>query len=433
MTKKVNVIGGGLAGVEVAYFLANHGIKVNLYEMKPIKYSEAHSSDFLAELVCSNSLRSNDLKTAVGLLKEEMRVLNSLVIEAAEASQIAGGTSLMVDRNYFSQYITNKIKANPNITIINQEVTTIDPSEITVIAAGPLASKELVDELLTLTNQNNLNFFDAVAPIIELDSINLDVCYFKDRYDKGEGSYLNCPMNKDQYDQFYQALITAERHAPKDFEREVFEACMPIEVMAERGYQTPLFGPLKPIGLERDNEKPYAVVQLRPDDFSKKMYNMVGFQTSLKHGQQKAVIQMIPGLENANILRYGVIHKNTYFNSPKILNRGFQFKDYPNLFLVGQISGVEGYVESAASGIAAGMNIYSLINFDKSLLLPNETIIGSLDRYITTYNNSFVPMNANFGIIKDLEFKVKKKEKRAAYATRSIETLEQLIKENEWI
>lgn len=433
MTKKVNVIGGGLAGVEVAYFLANHDIKVNLYEMKPIKYSEAHSSDFLAELVCSNSLRSNDLKTAVGLLKEEMRVLNSLVIEAAEASQIAGGTSLMVDRNYFSQYITNKIKAHPNITIINQEVTTIDPSEITVIAAGPLASKGLVNELLTITNQTNLNFFDAVAPIIEFDSINLDVCYFKDRYDKGEGSYLNCPMNKDQYDQFYQALITAERHAPKDFEREVFEACMPIEVMAERGYQTPLFGPLKPIGLERDNEKPYAVVQLRPDDFSKKMYNMVGFQTSLKHGQQKAVIQMIPGLENANILRYGVIHKNTYFNSPKILNRGFQFKDYPNLFLVGQISGVEGYVESAASGIAAGMNIYSLINFDKSLLLPNETIIGSLDRYITTYNNSFVPMNANFGIIKDLEFKVKKKEKRAAYATRSIETLEQLIKENEWI
>ena len=433
MTKKVNVIGGGLAGVEVAYFLANHDIKVNLYEMKPIKYSEAHSSDFLAELVCSNSLRSNDLKTAVGLLKEEMRVLNSLVIEAAEASQIAGGTSLMVDRNYFSQYITNKIKAHPNITIINQEVTTIDPSEITVIAAGPLASKGLVDELLKLTNQTNLNFFDAVAPIIEFDSINLDVCYFKDRYDKGEGSYLNCPMNKDQYDQFYQALITAKRHAPKDFEREVFEACMPIEVMAERGYQTPLFGPLKPIGLEREDEKPYAVVQLRPDDFYKKMYNMVGFQTSLKHGQQKAVIQMIPGLENANILRYGVIHKNTYFNSPKILNRGFQFKDYPNLFLVGQISGVEGYVESAASGIAAGINIYSLINFDKSLLLPNETIIGSLDRYITTYNNSFVPMNANFGIIKDLEFKVKKKEKRAAYATRSIETLEQLIKDNEWI
>ncbi len=433
MTKKVNVIGGGLAGVEVAYFLANHDIKVNLYEMKPIKYSEAHSSDFLAELVCSNSLRSNDLKTAVGLLKEEMRVLNSLVIEAAEASQIAGGTSLMVDRNYFSQYITNKIKAHPNITIINQEVTSIDTSEITVIAAGPLASKGLVDELLKLTNQTNLNFFDAVAPIIEFDSINLDVCYFKDRYDKGEGSYLNCPMNKDQYDQFYQALITAKRHAPKDFEREVFEACMPIEVMAERGYQTPLFGPLKPIGLEREDEKPYAVVQLRPDDFYKKMYNMVGFQTSLKHGQQKAVIQMIPGLENANILRYGVIHKNTYFNSPKILNRGFQFKDYPNLFLVGQISGVEGYVESAASGIAAGINIYSLINFDKSLLLPNETIIGSLDRYITTYNNSFVPMNANFGIIKDLEFKVKKKEKRAAYATRSIETLEQLIKDNEWI
>ena len=429
----VKVIGGGLAGVEVANYLANRKIPVTLYEMRPIKYSEAHETDLLGELVCSNSLRSNDPNAAVGLLKEEMRQFDSLILEAAEHAKIEGGTSLMVDRNVFSNYITNKIKSNKYITVINEEVKNINLDELTVIASGPLTSKPLIDELLKLTDTNSLNFFDAVAPIIEFDSINLDVCYFKDRYQDGEGTYLNCPMTKEEYDNFYSELIKAEKHAPKDFEKEVFEACMPIEVMASRGYETPLYGPLKPVGLEHDNKRPYAVVQLRPDDFSKKMYNIVGFQTSLKHPEQQRIIRLIPGLEKANVLRYGVIHRNTYFNSPQLLTRGFQFKDYKNLFLVGQISGVEGYVESAASGIAAAINIYNQLKNNESLFLPLETMLGSLDSYVSSYNNNFVPMNANFGIIKDIEGRMKRKEKRAAYAKRSLETINKLKKEYEWI
>ena len=429
----VKVIGGGLAGVEVANYLANRNIPATLYEMRPIKYSEAHETDLLGELVCSNSLRSNDPTVAVGLLKEEMRQFGSLILEAAEHAKIEGGTSLMVDRNVFSEYITNKIKSNQYITVINEEVKNINLDELTVIASGPLTSKPLIDELLKLTDTNSLNFFDAVAPIIEFDSINLDVCYFKDRYQDGEGTYLNCPMTKEEYDNFYSELINAEKHAPKDFEKEIFEACMPIEVMASRGYETPLYGPLKPVGLEQDNKRPYAVVQLRPDDFSKKMYNIVGFQTSLKHPEQLRIIRLIPGLEKANILRYGVIHRNTYFNSPQILTRGFQFKDHRNLFLVGQISGVEGYVESAASGIAAAINIYNQLKNNESLFLPLETMLGSLDSYVSSYNNNFVPMNANFGIIKDIEGRMKRKEKRAAYAKRSLETINKLKKEYEWI
>ena len=429
----VKVIGGGLAGVEVANYLANRNIPATLYEMRPIKYSEAHETDLLGELVCSNSLRSNDPTVAVGLLKEEMRQFGSLILEAAEHAKIEGGTSLMVDRNVFSEYITNKIKSNQYITVINEEVKNINLDELTVIASGPLTSKPLIDELLKLTDTNSLNFFDAVAPIIEFDSINLDVCYFKDRYQDGEGTYLNCPMTKEEYDNFYSELINAEKHAPKDFEKEIFEACMPIEVMASRGYETPLYGPLKPVGLEQDNKRPYAVVQLRPDDFSKKMYNIVGFQTSLKHPEQLRIIRLIPGLEKANILRYGVIHRNTYFNSPQILTRGFQFKDHRNLFLVGQISGVEGYVESAASGIAAAINIYNQLKNNESLFLPLETMLGSLDSYVSSYNNNFVPMNANFGIIKDIEGRMKRKEKRAAYAKRSLETINKLKREYEWI
>lgn len=429
----VKVIGGGLAGVEVAYFLANRKVSVKLYEMRPLKYSEAHQSDLLGELVCSNSLRSNNIETAVGLLKEEMKALDSLIIKAAEYAQIKGGTSLMVDRVKFSTYIDNVIKNHPYIDVINEEVTTIRLDELTVIATGPLSSKGMVEELLKLTECDSLNFYDAVAPIIDIDSINLDICYFKDRYQEGVGTYLNCPMTKEEYDKFYQELITAERHAPKEFEKEIFEACMPIEVMADRGYQTPLFGPLKPVGLESDSKRPYAVVQLRPDDFSKQMYNIVGFQTSLKHGEQLRVIRLIPGLEKAQILRYGVVHKNTYFDSPKILKRGFQFRDFDKLFLVGQISGVEGYVESAASGIAAAINIYSQLKFDKDLLLPDETMLASLDRYISTPNYNFVPMNANFGIIKPLDERVKKKERRLAYAKRSLDELKKFKKENEWI
>ncbi len=430
---KVKIIGGGLAGVEAAYFLANRGIEVILYEMRPLKYSEAHQTDLLAELVCSNSLRSNDIKTAVGLLKREMGLLDSLVMKAAKIAQIPGGTSLMVDRDEFSKFITNEIYNHDNIKVINQEVTRIDLDIPTIIAAGPLVSHDLVTYLVNLTGAENLNFYDAVSPILSSDSINLDICYSKDRYQEGKGTYLNCPMTKDEYNKFYEALIKADRYAPKDFEKEIFEACMPIEVMAERGYQTPLFGPLKPVGLEIDGNRPYAVVQLRPEDFSNKMYNLVGFQTSLRQGAQRDVIRLIPGLENAEILRYGVIHRNTYFNSPKILDNGFKFKKYPNLYLVGQISGVEGYVESAASGIAAAINLYSNLMFQKDLNLPSETILGSLSQYVSTSNPNFVPMNANFGIVPALSEKVRKKERREVYAQRSLDSLNNLIKENKWI
>lgn len=430
---RVHVIGGGLAGVEAAYFLANKGVKVKLYEMRPNKMTEAHQTDKLGELVCSNSLRSNDIKTAVGLLKREMEALGSLVIKAAKAAQIHGGISLMVDREEFSKYITNEIKSHENIEIISKEVTKVDLETPTIICAGPLASNNLVNHLLELTGEENLNFYDAVAPIISFDSINLDICYFKDRYEDGKGTYLNCPMTKLEYDNFYKALVNAERYAPKDFERAIFEACMPIEVMAERGYQTPLFGPLKPVGLEVDGIRPYAVVQLRPEDFSNKMYNLVGFQTSLRQGAQREVIKMIPGLENAEILRYGVVHRNTYFNSPKILNNGFNFKKYPNLYLAGQISGVEGYVESAASGIAAAISLYNKITNGENLFLPDFTIMGSLSKYVSTPNSNFVPMNANFGIVPSLEEKVRKKERREAYAKRALDSLEKFKKENECI
>ena len=430
---KVKVIGGGLAGVEAAYFLANRGLEVELYEMRPLKYSKAHTSGLLAELVCSNSLRSNDLKTAVGLLKREMELLDSLVIKAANHAKILGGTSLMVDRNEFSKFITNVIKNHKNIQVINEEVTKLDLTIPTIIAAGPLASDGLVNHLLELTGENNLNFYDAVAPIISFELINLDICYFKDRYVEGKGTYLNCPMSKEEYDKFYEVLVNAERYAPKDFEREIFEACMPIEVMAKRGYQTPLFGPLKPVGLEVEGKRPYAVVQLRPEDFSSKMYNLVGFQTSLRQGAQREVIKMIPGLENAEILRYGVVHRNTYFNSPKILNNGFSFKEYSNLYLAGQISGVEGYVESAASGIAAAISLYSKLTNGYDISLPETTIIGSLSKYVSTPNSNFVPMNANFGIVPILDEKVRKKERREAYAKRALDTLEEFKKENKWI
>ncbi len=390
---KVKVIGGGLAGVEAAYFLANHGLEVELYEMRPLKYSKAHTSGLLAELVCSNSLRSNDLKMAVGLLKREMELLGSLVIKAANHAQILGGTSLMVDRNEFSKFITDVIKNHKKIKVINEEVTKLDLTIPTIIAAGPLASDELVNHLLELTGEDNLNFYDAVAPIISFESINLDICYFKDRYVEGKGTYLNCPMSKEEYDKFYETLIKAERYAPKDFEREIFEACMPIE----------------------------------------KMYNLVGFQTSLRQGAQREVIKMIPGLENAEILRYGVVHRNTYFNSPKILNNGFSFKEYSNLYLAGQISGVEGYVESAASGIAAAISLYSKLTNGYDISLPETTIIGSLSKYVSTPNSNFVPMNANFGIVPILDEKVRKKERRAAYAKRALDTLEEFKKENKWI
>ncbi|HHW79639.1 MAG TPA: methylenetetrahydrofolate--tRNA-(uracil(54)-C(5))-methyltransferase (FADH(2)-oxidizing) TrmFO [Acholeplasmataceae bacterium] len=430
----VNVVGAGLAGSELAYQLAKNNINVKLYEMRPIKMTDAHKTNNFAELVCSNSLRSTDITNAVGLLKYEMAEFGSLIIEAANYASIPAGGSLAVDRDIFSSYISNKISNHPNIEIIREEVTKINLDEYTVIAAGPLASDKLFDEIKQLLNQEHLHFFDAIAPIIERDSINMDVCYIKNRYDKGEAAYINCPMDEEEYNKFYEELINAKKAAPKDFEKNVFEGCMPVEAMASRGQKTLLFGPLKPVGLEKeDGSRPHAVVQLRQDDASKKMYNIVGFQTSLTWGEQKRIINLIPGLEKANIIRYGVIHRNTYIESPEVLNSSFQVKNYPKLFFAGQISGVEGYVESAASGINVAVQLVNLINNNELKPLPKETIMGSMSHYISTPNKSFAPINANFGIIPELNFKHKKKERKELYVKRAKEALEQFKDELTWI
>lgn len=429
----VNVIGAGLAGSELAYQLANNNIKVKLYEMRPVKMTEVHKTNNFAELVCSNSLRSTDINNAVGLLKYEMEQFGSLIIEAAKYAEIPAGGSLAVDRDIFSNYISEKINNHPNIEVIREEVTKINMDEFTVIAAGPLASDKLFNEIKQLLNQDHLHFFDAIAPIIEKDSINMDVCYLKNRYDKGEAAYINCPMNEDEYNHFYNELINAKRSAPKDFEKNVFEGCMPVEAMAMRGQKTLLFGPLKPVGLEMPNGKrPHAVIQLRQDDASQKMYNIVGFQTSLTWKEQSRIINLIPGLEKANIIRYGVIHRNTYIESPEVLNSSFQVKAYPNLFFAGQISGVEGYVESAASGINVALQIASIFSNDKLNPLPETTIMGAMARYISTPNKSFAPINANFGIIPELEVKHKKKERKELYVKRAQSDLAKFKEAIQW-
>lgn len=424
----IKVIGAGLAGSEAAYYLAKQGFEVKLYEMRPVKMTPAHQTGNFAELVCSNSLRSNDPLNAVGLLKDEMRLLNSLIIEAAEIAKVPAGSSLAVDREVFSGYIEDKIKNHPNIEVINEEVQTIDIDEYTVIAAGPLASDSLAQHIRELFHMDQLHFFDAIAPIIEKDSINMDIAYYKSRYDKGDADYINCPMTKEQYDAFYEALVNAETVQVKDFENNVFEGCMPVEVMAKRGAQTLTFGPLKPVGLETEKHpRPYAVVQLRQDDAKKTMYNIVGFQTHLTWGEQKRIIQMIPGLENANILRYGVMHRNTYIEAPKILNAGFQTQKYPKIFFAGQISGVEGYVESAASGLNAAINLTNFIKNGAIRPLPTETMMGSMAKYVSTPSTTFVPMNANFGLIKEIDYKHSKKMRKQLYYDRAIESLKNYL------
>ncbi len=425
----VIVIGAGLAGVEASYYLANQGIKVKLYEMRPVKMTEAHKTDKFAELVCSNSLRSKDPYNAVGLLKEELTLLNSIVMEAALKTEVEAGSSLAVDREAFSSFITNKIKNHPLIEVINEEVTSIDVNIPTIIATGPLISKDFAKYLKELFNLDELNFYDAVAPIIEKDSINMDVCYLKSRYDKGEAAYINCPMNKEEYKVFHDALIKAEVAPLKSFEVGVFEGCLPVEVMAKRGENTLLFGPLKPIGLSTEKVKPYAVVQLRQDDALKTMYNLVGFQTNLKFGEQKRIINLIPGLENANILRYGVMHKNTYFPSPLFLNECFQVKNSPNIFIAGQISGVEGYVESASSGLSAAYHMVNYLKGKQIKPFPYYTMIGALAKYISTYNSSFNPMNANLGLLPTLDQEHKKKDRKRLYYERSISYLKEYLKE----
>lgn len=430
MDKYVNIIGAGLSGSEACYQLAKRGLKVRLYEMRPQKNTEAHKTGLFSELVCSNSLRSNSLENAVGVLKEEMRLLDSLIIKAADATKIPAGGALAVDRDAFPKYITECLTSFPNVEIINEEVTEI-PSGYTIIASGPLTSSSLSNDMRNLFGHDYFYFYDAQAPIIDKDSIDFNKVYLKSRYDKGEAAYLNCPMTKEEFDKFYGELINAECVVLKEFEKEIFfEGCMPIEEIAKRGYQTLLFGPMKPVGLEdpKTNETPYAVVQLRQDNLAKTMYNIVGFQTHLKFSEQKHVFSLIPGLEKAIFLRYGVMHRNSFINSPKLLKQTYQYKGNENLFLAGQMTGVEGYVESAASGLYAGINMYKLINNESLVIFPNETIIGSMANYISnTVSTNFQPMNANFGLVSDLGFKHKKKERKILYANRAIEKVKELI------
>ncbi|PKK93981.1 MAG: methylenetetrahydrofolate--tRNA-(uracil(54)-C(5))-methyltransferase (FADH(2)-oxidizing) TrmFO [Tenericutes bacterium HGW-Tenericutes-6] len=424
----VKIIGAGLAGSEAAYYLANQGIQVTLYEMRPKKMTPAHQTGRFAELVCSNSLRSNDLHNAVGLLKEEMRQFDSLIMKAAHHASVPAGSSLAVDREIFSTYIEERIKNHPNIKVVYDEFKKINPDEMTVIAAGPLASESLSESIKALFHQETLHFFDAIAPIIDAKSINMDIAYLKSRYDKGEAAYINCPMTKEEYETFYEAVINAKRVELKDFEMNVFEGCMPFEEMAERGHDTLLFGPMKPVGLEQEGKKrPYAVVQLRQDDAAKSMYNIVGFQTHLTWDEQKKIIRMIPGLEDANILRYGVMHRNTYLESPKLLNNAFQSKIYPNLFFAGQISGVEGYVESAASGLNVAIQMTSLIKKGAINPLPEVTMMGAMASYVSTENKSFVPMNANLGLLPQLDYKHKKHMRKELYAQRSLDALKSYL------
>ena len=429
MEKKVIVIGAGLAGSEAAWQLAKRGVNVDLYEMRPKKMTPAHKTQNFAELVCSNSLRANNITNAVGLLKEEMRRLDSLIIKCADATQVPAGGALAVDRDKFSEMITETIKNHPNINVIEEELTQIPKGDIpVVVATGPLTSDTLSQDIRTYTKQKGLYFYDAAAPIIEKDSIDMNKVYLKSRYDKGEAAYLNCPMTKDEFFNFYNALITAEAAPLKEFEKEIyFEGCMPFEEMAKRGEKTLLFGPMKPVGLEdpKTDKRPYAVVQLRQDNSEGTLYNIVGFQTHLKWGEQKRIINMIPGLENANIVRYGVMHRNTYLNSPQLLEKTYKLKEENNIYFAGQMTGVEGYVESAASGIVAALN--ALYNQeDKQIIFPTETMIGAMANYIVdNTSKNFQPMNANFGIIKPLPERIKdKKEKYERYANRSLEILE---------
>ncbi|MCA1062361.1 FADH(2)-oxidizing methylenetetrahydrofolate--tRNA-(uracil(54)-C(5))-methyltransferase TrmFO [Rossellomorea aquimaris] len=428
----VNVIGAGLAGSEAAWQIAKRGIKVNLYEMRPVRQTPAHHTDKFAELVCSNSLRANTLTNAVGVLKEEMRHLESVIMSAADACSVPAGGALAVDRHEFAAHVTDKVKNHPNVTVIHEEVTEF-PDGITIVATGPLTSEALSEKIRKVTGEEHLYFYDAAAPIIEKDSINMDKVYLKSRYDKGEAAYLNCPMTEEEFNRFYDALISAETVPLKEFEKEIFfEGCMPIEVMASRGKKTMLFGPLKPVGLEdpETGKRPYAVVQLRQDDAAGTLYNIVGFQTHLKWGPQKEVLQLIPGLENADIVRYGVMHRNTFINSPNVLMDTYQLKGQDNLFFAGQMTGVEGYVESAASGLVAGINAAKLALGATPVVFPHETAIGSMARYITTANkNNFQPMNANFGLFPELPKKVKgKKERNEQHAKRALETIQNFVK-----
>lgn len=427
MTPIVNVIGAGLAGSEAAWQIASRGVNVRLFEMRPVKQTPAHHTDKFAELVCSNSLRANNLTNAVGVIKEEMRKLDSLIIRAADACAVPAGGALAVDRHEFAGSVTDNIRNHPLIEIVNEEVTEL-PEGITIIATGPLTSPALAEQIRKLTGEEYLYFYDAAAPIIEKDSIDMDKVYLKSRYDKGEAAYLNCPMNEEEFERFHNALVAAEVVPLKEFEKEIyFEGCMPVEVLAQRGEKTLLFGALKPVGLEHPEtgKRPKAVVQLRQDDAAGTLYNIVGFQTHMKWGAQKEVINLIPGLENVEIVRYGVMHRNTFINSPRVLDATYQLKANPNIFFAGQMTGVEGYVESAGSGLIAGINAANLALGKEPIQFPHETALGSMARYITEADpKNFQPMNINFGLFPDLGERVKSKLERAEkHAERALKAL----------
>ncbi|KDN57443.1 MULTISPECIES: FADH(2)-oxidizing methylenetetrahydrofolate--tRNA-(uracil(54)-C(5))-methyltransferase TrmFO [unclassified Exiguobacterium] len=431
MSQRVTVIGAGLAGSEAAWQLAKRGIQVDLYEMRPVRQTPAHHTDQFAELVCSNSLRANGLQNAVGVLKEEMRTLDSLILKAADTASVPAGGALAVDRHDFAGFVTETLKNHPNVTVHNEEIQAI-PDGIVIVATGPLTSPDLSASLKAFTGEDYLYFYDAAAPILDGETIDRDKVYLKSRYDKGEAAYLNCPMTEEEFDVFYDELVKAEVVPLKEFEKEIyFEGCMPFEVLAQRGKKTLLFGPMKPVGLEdpKTNKRPHAVVQLRQDNSAGTLFNLVGFQTHLKWGEQKRIIQLIPGLENAEIVRYGVMHRNTFINSPNLLKPTYQARTRDTLFFAGQMTGVEGYVESAASGLLAGINAAKLIQGEELVVLPRETMLGSMAHYITTTDGKhFQPMNANFGLVPSLEDapkKMKKQERYEKYANRALETIQQ--------
>lgn len=424
--KEIKVLGAGLAGCEAALQIADRGIKVRLIEMKPLKRTPAHSSDSFAELVCSNSLKAARIDSAAGLLKEEMRILGSVCLEAAAKCSVAAGGALAVDRDIFSQLVTERVKNHPNIEIENRIITEIPDDSITVIATGPLTDGELAEQINRICDGENLSFYDAAAPIVTKESIDMTKAFFASRYGKGTDDYINCPMNKEEYTAFHKELVNAESAPLKEFDKPltVYEGCMPIEVLAKRGEDSIRFGPLKPVGLTdpRTERRPWAAVQLRRENAEGTLYNIVGFQTNLKFPEQKRVFSMIPGLENAEFMRYGVMHRNTFINSPKLLNRDLSMKKNDKIFFAGQISGVEGYMESAASGIIAGINAAAKFLGQEPLILPSFSMIGALLDYITDERvEKFQPMGANFGILPSLEEKIKdKKERYAALAERSL-------------
>ena len=421
MKDYITVIGGGLAGAEATYQIAKRGIKVKLYEMKPEKFSDAHSNKNLAEIVCSNSFKSNLITNACGLLKEELRMMDSLLIKIADETSVPAGQALAVDRERFAQKVTEYIESMENVEIIrkefgnNENIEEIAKGGIVIIATGPLTSNCLAEQISKLTGKEKLFFYDAAAPIVLKDTINMDIAFWGDRYGKGDSNYINLPMEKEEYEKFWNELVNAEVATLHDFEKkEIFEGCMPVEIMAKRGIDTLRFGPLKPVGFTNPHtgKRPYAIVQLRQDNAEGTIFNLVGFQTNLKFGEQKRVFSMIPGLENAEFVKYGVMHKNTYINSTELLDNTYNFKKNENIFFAGQITGVEGYVESISSGFIAGINAVRKLNGESKLTFPVETMIGCLADYISTTNDRFQPMNANFGILPKLDMRIKDKVQR---------------------